>query len=249
MTNAAFHELFGGPPREPESQLTQQEMDLAASVQVVTEEIMLRMARHVHTRDRASTNLCLAGGVALNCVGNGRLLREGPFETSGSSRRPAMRAARSASRCSIWHQLLEQPRAVVASGDAMKGSYLGPAFADDEIERSWIGDRRRLRATRRDGAAVERVAELLADGEGRRLVPGPDGVRPARARRRSILGDPRSPRDAVDDEPQDQVPRVRSARSRRRCCASASPTTSSSTRDSALHAAGRAGEARSGGSR
>jgi carbamoyltransferase len=79
MTNGAFDKLFGGPPRKPESELTQREMDLAASVQVVTEEIMLRMARHVQ-RETGMENLCLAGGVALNCVGNGRLLREGPFE-------------------------------------------------------------------------------------------------------------------------------------------------------------------------
>src|SRR5438093_12080617 len=78
MTNGAFDGLFGGPPRKPESKLTQREMDVAASVQVVTEEIMLRMASHVH-RETGMENLCLAGGVALNCVGNGRLLREGPF--------------------------------------------------------------------------------------------------------------------------------------------------------------------------
>ena len=99
MTSAAFDALFGGPPRKPESPLTQREMDLARSLQDVTEEVMLRMARHVR-KETGERNLCLAGGVALNCVGNGKILREGIFDDSGSSRRRATRAARSAPRCS-----------------------------------------------------------------------------------------------------------------------------------------------------
>ena len=109
MTSRKFHELFGGPPRRPETELTQREMDLARSVQVVTEEAMLRMARHVHATT-GERHLCLAGGVALNCVGNGRLLREGPFDDIWIQ--PAAGDAGGALGAAMitWHQVLEQPR-------------------------------------------------------------------------------------------------------------------------------------------
>ena len=133
MTNGAFDELFGGPPRVPESKLTQREMDLARSVQEVCEEIMLRMARTVH-RETGLENLCLAGGVALNCVGNGRLLREGPFKNLWIQ--PAAGDAGGALGVAqlIWHRHCQQPRHVAAGKDGMKGAYLGPDFSDDEIE-------------------------------------------------------------------------------------------------------------------
>src|SRR5436189_3448282 len=118
MTNGAFDRLFGGPPRRPESDVTQREMDLAASVQVVTEEIMLRMARHVQ-RETGMENLCLAGGVALNCVGNGRLLREGPFPRLWIQ--PAAGDAGGALGVAqlIWHRYCNQPRTTTAGEDAM----------------------------------------------------------------------------------------------------------------------------------
>src|SRR3954462_11742508 len=133
MTSEAFHELFGGPPRVPESKLTQKEMDLARSVQVVTEEVMLRMARTAH-RETGLDNLVLAGGVALNCVGNGRLLREGPFKNIWIQ--PASGDAGGALGVAqlIHHRYNKQPRAVTPGKDSMKGAYLGPAFAPDEIE-------------------------------------------------------------------------------------------------------------------
>ncbi len=133
MTNEAFHELFGGPPREPESKLTQKEMDLARSVQVVCEEVMLRMARTAH-KETGLDNLCLAGGVALNCVGNGRILREGPFKQLWIQ--PAAGDAGGALGVAqlIWHRQLKQPRTVAPGKDSMKGAYLGPSFSDDEIE-------------------------------------------------------------------------------------------------------------------
>jgi carbamoyltransferase len=131
MTSERFHRLFGGPPRRPESRLTQREMDLAASVQAVTEEVVLRAGRYVHEQT-GSRNLVLAGGVALNCVANGRLLREGPFERLWIQ--PAAGDAGGALGVAlfIWHQLLERPR-TPERNDAQKGSLLGPAFSDEEI--------------------------------------------------------------------------------------------------------------------
>ncbi len=131
MTSRKFERLFGGPPRAPESPLTQREMDLAASVQVVTEEILLRMGRHVQAVT-GQKRLCLAGGVALNCVANGRLLREGPFEDIFVQ--PAAGDAGGALGVAlfIWHQLLEQPR-VLQPRDSQSGSFLGPAYSEAEI--------------------------------------------------------------------------------------------------------------------
>ena len=196
MTNAAFADLFGGPARKPESDLTQKEMDLARSVQAVCEEVMLRMARTAH-RETGSENLCLAGGVALNCVGNGRLLREGPFKRIWIQ--PAAGDAGGALGVAqlIWHRHLRHPRQVPASGDAMRGAYLGPSYSPDEIERY-------LRST---GAVyqrldreplLERTASLLAD---EKIVGWFDGrmeFGPRALGSRSILGDPRSPRMQAD---------------------------------------------------
>lgn len=190
MTNGAFDELFGGPARVPETKLTQREMDLARSVQVVCEEIMLRMARTAHTLT-GHDDLCMAGGVALNCVGNGRLLHEGPFKRIWIQ--PAAGDAGGALGVAqlIWHRHAGQPR---RSGcDAMKGSYLGPAFSDDSIEEFLVAagapyerlDRQQL---------SERAAGLLAD---EKIVGWFDGrmeFGPRALGARSILGDPRSPR-------------------------------------------------------
>ena len=191
MTNAAFNELFGGPPRVPESKLTQKEMDLARSVQVVTEEIMLRMARTAH-RETGLEDLCLAGGVALNCVGNGRLLREGPFrrlwiQPAAGDAGGALGAAQLA-----WHHHLRKPRTVNPS-DSMKGAYLGPEYSADEIEAF----------LRRQGAAYERpsrqdlmlaVGKQLADGQIVGWFNGRMEFGPRALGARSILGDPRNPR-------------------------------------------------------
>jgi len=192
MTSEAFHKLFGGPPRKPESKLTQKEMDLARSVQVVCEEIMLRMARELH-RLTGLEDLCLAGGVALNCVGNGRILREGPFRRLFVQ--PAAGDAGGALGVAqlIWHRYKQQPRKVTPGRDAMKGSYLGPSFSHDEIEAF-------LRA---QGAPYEkldrpalntRVAAHLAN---EKIVGWFDGrmeFGPRALGARSILGDPRSPK-------------------------------------------------------
>ncbi|MBN2397234.1 MAG: hypothetical protein JXI32_02550, partial [Deltaproteobacteria bacterium] len=132
MTSRKFERLFGGPPRKPESPLTQRDMDLARSVQDVTEEVMLRMTGHIH-RETGRKNLCLAGGVALNCVGNGRILREGPFENIWIQ--PAAGDAGGALGAALfaWHQYLENPRQADGHSSIQKASYLGPEFKDDHI--------------------------------------------------------------------------------------------------------------------
>jgi carbamoyltransferase len=133
MTNANFAELFGGPAREAESKLTQREMDIARSLQDVTEEIMLRMTRHVH-RETGAKQLVLAGGVALNCVGNGRILREGPFEDIWIQ--PAAGDAGGALGAALftWYAYLGKQRITPGNGvDAQKGSYLGPSYTDEQI--------------------------------------------------------------------------------------------------------------------
>ena len=192
MTNGAFDALFGGPARVPESKLTQREMDLARSVQVVCEEIMLRMARTAH-RETGMENLCLAGGVALNCVGNGRLLREGPFkrlwiQPAAGDAGGALGVAQLA-----WHRHLGEPRALTPGKDGMRGAYLGPSFSDEEIEaflRTTGAPYERLERAE----LLERVADLLAD---EKIVGWFDGrmeFGPRALGARSILGDPRSPR-------------------------------------------------------
>ena len=190
MTNGHFDELFGAPPRVPETKLTQREMDLARSVQVVCEEIMLRMARTAH-KQTGLDDLCMAGGVALNCVGNGRLLREGPFKRIWIQ--PAAGDAGGALGVAqlIWHRHAGQPR---RSGcDAMKGAYLGPSFSDEAIEQFLVKIGAPFERLDRDGLS-QRVAGILAD---EKIVGWFDGrmeFGPRALGARSILGDPRSPR-------------------------------------------------------
>src|SRR5207302_7736159 len=192
MTNGAFDELFGGPARVPESKLTQREMDLARSVQVVCEEIMLRMARTLH-RDTGMENLCLAGGVALNCVANGRLLREGPFKRLWVQPAAGDAGGAVGVALAIEHKVLGHPRHQRSAGDGMKGSYLGPAFSDDEIARF-------LAATGAGAeklplpSLIERTAELLAQERVVGWLQGRMEFGPRALGNRSILGDPRSPR-------------------------------------------------------
>jgi carbamoyltransferase len=193
MTSPAFDELFGGPPRKPESPLTQREMDLAASVQVVTEEVMLRMARHVH-RETGMRNLCLAGGVALNCVGNGRLLREGPFERIWIQPAAGDAGGALGVALAIHHKVLGQDRRLRSEGDSMHGSYLGPQFSDVEIEAvlrevGAVWERAPDEAT-----LVARTADLLADEKVVGWVQGRMEFGPRALGARSILGDPRSPK-------------------------------------------------------
>lgn len=192
MTSKAFDELFEGPARVPESKLTQKEMDLARSVQVVCEEIMLRMAKTAH-RDTGLADLCLAGGVALNCVGNGRLLREGPFkriwiQPAAGDAGGALGAAQL-----VWHRYHGKPRKLAPRGDAMQGAYLGPEFSDTEIESYLSGVGAVYKRLERD-SLFPLVAAQLADERVVGWFNGRMEFGPRALGGRSILGDPRSPR-------------------------------------------------------
>jgi carbamoyltransferase len=192
MTNGAFDKLFGGPPRVPETKLTQREMDLARSVQEVCEEIMLRMARTAY-RHTGLQSLCMAGGVALNCVGNGRLLREGPFKRIWIQ--PAAGDAGGALGVAqlIWHRHAGQPRNVTPGKDAMKGAYLGPDFPADAVEGFLVtAGAPYVRLDERE--LLERVACLLAQEKVVGWFDGRMEFGPRALGSRSILGDPRSPR-------------------------------------------------------
>jgi carbamoyltransferase len=192
MTNAKFDTLFGGPPRRPEQRLTQREMDLAASIQAVTEEVVLRLARSV-ARTTGQKKLCLAGGVALNCVANGKLLRDQAFDDiwiqpAAGDAGGALGAALVAS-----HLYKGQPRPPRTAGvDLMKGSYLGPSFTQQECEE-------RLRAAGArftvldDAGAIDACARSLADGKALGWFQGRMEFGPRALGGRSILGDARSP--------------------------------------------------------
>ncbi len=191
MTNGAFDKIFGGPPRQPESELTQREMDLAASVQVVTEEIMLRMARHVQ-RETGMENLCLAGGVALNCVGNGRLLREGPFKRLWIQPAAGDAGGALGVALAIYHKVLGNARHRNGAGtDTMKGSYLGPAYSDAEIE-TFLREIGAVYEKLPTDAMIARTAEHLADEKVIGWLQGRMEFGPRSLGGRSILGDPRS---------------------------------------------------------
>ena len=192
MTNGAFDRLFGGPPRRPESDVTQREMDLAASVQVVTEEIMLRMARHVH-RETGAENLCLAGGVALNCVGNGRLLREGPFRRIWIQPAAGDAGGAVGVALTIHHKVLGNERRPAEAGDGMHGSYLGPSYADADIER-FLASAGAVYETLPEETLIERSARLLADEKVVGWFQGRMEFGPRALGNRSILGDARSSR-------------------------------------------------------
>ena len=188
MTGKRFEKLFDGPRRTPEGPLTQREMDLARSVQVVTEEAMLNLTHHVH-RETGETNLCLAGGVALNCVANGRLLREGPFERIWIQ--PAAGDAGGALGAALltYYERSEAQRSV-APEDSMQGSHLGPAFSPDQIEA--VLEREGIPFERLDEAALlDRTAELLADGQVVGWFQGRAEFGPRALGHRSILADPR----------------------------------------------------------
>lgn len=190
MTSARFHRLFGGPPRTPEGPLTQRDADLAASVQSVTEEVMLRMARHAHRRT-GMKQLVLAGGVALNCVGNGRILREGPFERVWIQPAAGDAGGALGAALFVWHQLLDRPR-VPELPDAQRGSLLGPAYDDDAIRSLLDREGAEYAACRDDDELCERVAALLDDGKVVGWFSGRMEFGPRALGSRSILADARN---------------------------------------------------------
>ena len=190
MTSPKFDRLFGGPPRSPESKLTEREMDLAASIQQVTEEIMLRMARFVH-QQTGMKKLCLAGGVALNCVGNGRILRDGPFEDLWIQPAAGDAGGALGTALFIWHQLLGNPRSVQPR-DSQNGSLLGPKFSDDEIETFLKSVGANYVKYDTDDALCHAVAKLMASEKVIGWVQGRMEFGPRALGGRSILGDARS---------------------------------------------------------
>lgn len=191
MTNDRFAALFGEPVRKPEQLLTQFHMDMAASVQAVTEEIVLRLARSVRA-ETGMTNLCLAGGVALNCVANGKLLREGIFD--GLWIQPAAGDAGGALGAALagYHLFHGKSREVPAKGDAMRGSYLGPDFSQAQIEAELTAAGAKFEVLD-DAALIEATAQGLADGKAVGWMQGRMEFGPRALGGRSILGDPRSP--------------------------------------------------------
>ncbi len=190
MTSKAVDALFDGPARAPESPITQREMDLAASIQHVTEEVMLAMARHVH-RATGQKNLCLAGGVALNCVGNGRIVREGPFEHVWVQPAAGDAGGALGAALFVWHQLLGKPRTAVPS-DSQKGSLLGPQSSDDEIRAHLDAVGATYVHHDDEGLLLDRVADLLGRERVVGWVQGRMEFGPRALGARSILGDPRS---------------------------------------------------------
>ena len=190
MTSPKFAQRFGGPPRKPESPLTEREMDLAASIQQVTEEVMLKAARHLH-QQTGLNNLCLAGGVALNCVGNGRILREGPFENLWIQ--PAAGDAGGALGVAlfIWHQLLGNER-TAAQPDSQRGSQLGPAFNNEAIRGFLDAENANYHHYEDEDELCQRVAALIADENVIGWMQGRSEFGPRALGCRSILGDARS---------------------------------------------------------
>ena len=208
MTNGTFDKLFGGPPRKPESQITQREMDLASSIQVITEEVMLKMANYAH-RETGMKHLCMAGGVALNCVANGRVLREVPFESIWIQPAAGDAGGSLGVALAIWHRYLNKPRSSAERrglwgaskdgsngigdySDEMKGSFLGPRDEESSIEQFLRSKNIPARKySRVELPAV--VADLLADGKVIGLHQGRMEFGPRALGGRSIIGDPRSP--------------------------------------------------------
>ena len=190
MTSRKFHDLFGAPPRKPESEITQREMDLAASVQAVTEEVMLRMTRHLQ-QETGMSNLVLAGGVALNCVGNGKVLRDGAFDQIWIQPAAGDAGGALGTALFIWHQLLENERPPQRP-DRQSGSQLGPAYSDDAIR----AELERLGATYTtcddDEELCSQVADLIAEENVVGWFQGRMEFGPRALGCRSILGDARS---------------------------------------------------------
>jgi carbamoyltransferase len=190
MTNARFHELFGGPPRRPESRLTQRDMDIARSIQEVTEEIMFRMARHVRQQTQLPS-LCLAGGVALNCVANGRILRHGVFDRIWIQPAAGDAGGALGAALMVWHRYLDCPRSVDGTHDLQQGSYLGPAYSNDDIRR-FLGAQAVPYLELSDAELPDRIADLIAGQNVVGWLQGRMEFGPRALGARSILGDARS---------------------------------------------------------
>ena len=192
MTNKNFHNLFGAPPRKPESKITQRDMDLARSVQEVTEEIMLKMANHAYEITKKE-NLVLAGGVALNCVGNGKILKKSPFKNIWVQ--PAAGDAGGALGAALftWHEYLGNKRNVDGKKDLQAGSFLGPSYSDKEIK-SFLDSKNVSYETLTKDQIPEKIADLIASEKVIGWFQGRAEFGPRALGGRSIIGDARSPK-------------------------------------------------------
>jgi carbamoyltransferase len=194
MTNSRFDELFDGPPRKPESDLTQREMDIAASIQVITEEVMLRLGKTLH-EETGERNLCLAGGVALNCVANGRLLREGPYENIWIQPAAGDAGGAAGAAAVVWHDYDNQPRTLTGdkcpAADRMSGSYLGPSYAPEQIK-AQLDALGAKYSVLDDDTLFSTAAQLLNEECVVGWFQGRMEFGPRALGGRSIIGDPRS---------------------------------------------------------
>ncbi|MCT7376925.1 carbamoyltransferase family protein [Chelativorans salis] len=191
MTSSAFHELFGGEPRKPESPLTQREMDLAASIQAVTEEVVLRLATFAR-RETGERQLCLAGGVALNCVANGRVLKEGIFDDIWIQPAAGDAGGAVGAALAVWHQYLDKDRAPNGC-DLMEGAYLGPTYSQEEIEQR-LTAAGAVYGVLSDSELISTTVSALMEEKAVGWMQGRMEFGPRALGNRSILGDPRSPR-------------------------------------------------------
>jgi len=189
MTNNRFAKLFGGPPREPETEITQREMDIAASIQSVTEEVIMRMANHVH-KETGQRYLCLAGGVTLNCVANGRLLREGPFEDLWIQPAAGDAGGAIGSALSVWHRYLGNERGNPTGSDSQRGSYLGPSFPNGVVK-EFLESKGYVYQELDPTSRARVIAEHIASGKIVGYMAGRMEFGPRALGARSILGDPR----------------------------------------------------------
>lgn len=192
MTNEKFHRLFGGPPRRPEAPLTQRDMDLAASIQKVTEEVVLKLGRAI-ARETGERFLCMAGGVALNCVANGKLLKDGCFERIWIQPAAGDAGGALGAALACWYQYLDHPKPPINGAlDFMHGAYLGPAFDLPEIRRQLDACGARYTVLE-DDEVITRTADALAEGKAVGWMQGRMEFGPRALGARSILGDARSP--------------------------------------------------------
>ena len=191
MTNEKFHALFGGPPRDPSEPITQREMDLAASIQMVTEDVVLRLT-HALARETGARSLCLAGGVALNCVANGKVRRAGTFRDIWIQPAAGDAGGAVGAALAAYHLFLGRERAVRAGADAMSGSYLGPSFDQAEIERRLRAAGAVYMALPDDAALIASTVDALVDQKAVGWFQGRMEFGPRALGNRSILGDPRS---------------------------------------------------------
>ena len=189
MTNERFAKLFGGPPREPETEITQREMDIASSIQSVAEDVVMKMARHVYGETKQK-NLCLAGGVALNCVANGRLLREGPFEDIWIQPAAGDAGGALGAALSVWHRYLGNERENLNGVDSQRGSYFGPSYSQETVK-SFLDNNGYMYHEFDSGNRARTIAHHIAEGKIVGHMAGRMEFGPRALGARSILGDAR----------------------------------------------------------